>query len=423
MGDGSHGRSAHSGAVRLCYVVDDEPAICRLVSVGLQSCGVEAESFGDVPALIAGLARRLPDLVLLDVSLGESDAIEAIRGLANAGVAGRVHLMSGADAGLLEDVRRIGERRGLTMGPALSKPFRIDTLRRIVDGGQPRSGTADGPSSADQADAPQRPLSIDLGEALDRDWIELWYQPKLELKHGALVGAEGLARLRHPEWGPIFPASFIPNARGEDLVRLAERALHMALGDMAKFAEAGHTLQIAINVPVQALVNLPIGAIVREAHRGREREWGGIILEVTEDEIIKDIPLAREIATQLRIHGIDLALDDFGRGYSSLARLKELPFAELKLDRSFVDNCGSDPTNAALCKTVVELAHGFGLTVCAKSVENMDDLRTLIDLGCHTAQGFLFAKPADSLNFMRVLRRPAAPSSRLDNAADLKLRA
>ena len=137
-------------------------------------------------------------------------------------------------------------------------------------------------------------------------------------------------------------------------------------------------------------MKLPIAAIVREGRRNDD-DWAGILLEVTEDQVIRDIPMAHEIATQLRIHRIALAIDDFGNGYSSLARLKELPFAELKLDRSFVSGCGLDVGNAALCKTVADLAHRFGSLAVAEGVETTSDLATIRHVGCDVAQGFLFA--------------------------------
>jgi EAL domain-containing protein (putative c-di-GMP-specific phosphodiesterase class I) len=112
---------------------------------------------------------------------------------------------------------------------------------------------------------------------------------------------------------------------------------------------------------------------------------------VTEDQVIRDIATAHEIATQLRIYNIALAIDDFGRGYSSLARLKELPFAELKLDQSFVGDCGIDPTNAALCSMAVELAHRFGSLAVAEGIEKQSDLVAIAGAGCDIGQGFIFA--------------------------------
>jgi len=381
------------GQGALCFVVDDEPAISRFIAIALRDCGVASEQFTSASALVEGLRKVSPALVFLDVSLGDSDAIEAIRGLAAAKFPGSIQLMSGRDSYLLEEVRRVGERYGLRMLSPLQKPFRVDIVRRLVESEHLSAASA----GTVQAEPARRPASsvaagpkVDLGEALRRNWLELWYQPKLDLRRGRLVGAEGLARVRHPEHGIILPGGFIPQASDADLTALAEHALHEALRDARDFADAGHELRLAINVPVEALLNLPIPAIVREYRSSRDT-WVGIILEVTEDQVIRDIATAHEIATQLRIYQIDLAIDDFGRGYSSFSRLKELPFAELKLDQSFVENCAVDPTNAALCRTAVDLAHRFGSLAVAEGIEKPTDLAAIARTGCDIAQGFIFA--------------------------------
>jgi EAL domain-containing protein (putative c-di-GMP-specific phosphodiesterase class I) len=114
-------------------------------------------------------------------------------------------------------------------------------------------------------------------------------------------------------------------------------------------------------------------------------------LEVTESEVIEDVALVHEIATQLRIYGIALSIDDFGEGYSSFARLRELPFSELKLNSSFVQGCAEDAKNANICQSVIDLAHRFATAAVAEGVENALDLATIRDMGCDIAQGFLFA--------------------------------
>jgi EAL domain-containing protein (putative c-di-GMP-specific phosphodiesterase class I) len=297
---------------------------------------------------------------------------------------------------LLDDIKLIGERHGLRMRPALTKPFRVDAVKRIIDEEGLLSGAvaengreANVVVSTDRREWP----SVDLREALDRGWIEVWYQPKFDLRGRGLIGAEGLARMRHPQHGLLPPGAFIPQASTDDLVALAEVTIRVALGDSVAFGDSGFPVRLAVNVPVEALVALPISAIVRECLPGERDRRMGIILEVTEDQVIRDISTAHEIATQLRIYGIGLALDDFGSGYSSLSRLKDLPFAELKLDRSFVTGCGLDADNAALCTMVVELAHRFGCLAVAEGVETADDLATIRDVGCDLAQGFLFARP------------------------------
>src|SRR5205085_4734719 len=135
---------------------------------------------------------------------------------------------------------------------------------------------------------------------------------------------------------------------------MTEFALDAVLRDWSVFAGDGIPLRLSMNVPISALVKLPMASFVRD-RRPTNTSWPGLIFEVTEREILQDIPLAHEIATQLRIYGVDLAIDDFGAGCSSLTHLRELPFVELKLDRSFVTGCANNETNAKLCQTVIEL--------------------------------------------------------------------
>jgi EAL domain-containing protein (putative c-di-GMP-specific phosphodiesterase class I) len=178
------------------------------------------------------------------------------------------------------------------------------------------------------------------------------------------------------------------------------------LRDWQYFADHGFALKMALNVPVSALVKLPISTLVRE-NRPKSDKWPGLVLEVTEDQIVRDISLAHEIATQLKIYDIDLAIDDFGTGYSHLARLRELPFGELKLDRNLVANCGEDQTNAALCQTGIELAHRFGTKAVAEGIEKTTELEALVRMGCDLGQGFLFAPPMPKERFISLLRRRA----------------
>ena len=382
-------------ATALCFVVDGEPAVGRFVALAARRFGMHVEQFIDAVSMNAALPERSPDLIFLDVALGASDAIDAIRHLAAEKYTGALQLMSGSDAVLLEDVRLIGERHGLRMRPVLAKPFRMDAIKGIFDPECLLSPPADRFAERMELfrDGSAALPKIDLRQALDHGWIEMWYQPKVDLYGPELAGAEGLARIRHPERGILPPAAFIPMASGVDLVALADYALRTALRDSIAFADAGYPVRLAINVPVEALVRLPIASIVRDSFPDRQDRELGIILEVTEDQVIQDIVRVNGIATQLRTHGIGLSLDDFGRGYSSLARLRELPFAELKLDRSLVTGCGLDPESAALCRNVVELAHRFGCLAVAEGVETVDDLATIRRVGCDIAQGYLFARP------------------------------
>jgi EAL domain-containing protein (putative c-di-GMP-specific phosphodiesterase class I) len=271
------------------------------------------------------------------------------------------------------------------MRPPLVKPFRAAEIRQAVTAG--RSG-----SNLQTQSTVGSALRLSLDEAFANRWLELWYQPKIDLRANALAGAEGLIRCRHPQYGLLSPGTFLPEASEAGLTALTEYVVAAALRDWAALAEAGVGLRMAVNTSIGALTNLNLPSLVRQ-HRPKTDEWPGLILEVTEDQVIEDVALVHEIATQLRIYGIALSIDDFGEGYSSFARLRELPFHELKLDSSFVQGCAEDTTKAGICQSIIDLAHHFGAVAVAEGVESEFDLAAIRDMGCDIAQGYLFAQP------------------------------
>ena len=245
---------------------------------------------------------------------------------------------------------------------------------------------------------------VTLAAVLDNDWFELFYQPKIDLKSMRLVGAEALVRARHPTRGVLPPGVFLPGAGEEEMLALTERVIITALRDWEDCAKNGVSMKFAVNVPVSALVKLPIAEMLRE-ERPRSENWPGLIMEVTEDEIIHDLKIANDVADALRFYNCSLALDDFGAGYSSLARLKQLPFSELKIDRSYVTNCHVDRVNAGLCETIVELAKRFGLKTIAEGIETTHESHKLQAVGCDVGQGYLFAKPMSKADLIGIMRR------------------
>jgi EAL domain-containing protein (putative c-di-GMP-specific phosphodiesterase class I) len=245
---------------------------------------------------------------------------------------------------------------------------------------------------------------IAIAEALRNNWFEIWYQPKIDLKRKCLAGAEALARIRHPQFGVLQSGDFLPEVDDDSIAELAQQALLATLLDWTMFDEAGFNLHLAVNVPANVLFKLPIPRLVVEYQPKSER-WPGLILEVTEDQIVRDAALANEIATQLRVSGVTIALDEFGAGYSSFSSLRALPFAELKIDQSFVAGCATDAANAAICQTAIDLAHRFGSAAVAEGVERSADLQTLMVMGCDFGQGPLIAPPMPKERFLELLRQ------------------
>ena len=231
-----------------------------------------------------------------------------------------------------------------------------------------------------------------MQEALRRNWLEVWYQPKIDLRSFIISGAEALIRVRHPDHGVIEPGEFLPSA-GDPLYKpLSFLVVRRAMADWAAFAEKGFPLKLAVNVPASTL-NAPGFVDLARQMIPQDSRFPGLIVEVTEDEFVHDPESLREVATQLKLYNAWISIDDFGTAYASLSRLTDLPFVELKLDRSFVSHCASDRIKYALCQTVVDLARRFKASLCAEGVETADDLRCVRKLGFDSAQGYFLAKP------------------------------
>jgi EAL domain-containing protein (putative c-di-GMP-specific phosphodiesterase class I) len=390
----------------VCFVVDDEPGIQNIIALAAKGFGLRVECFRTAEKAIAALAVVKPDFVFLDVSLEGSDAIDVIRGFGAAGFTGTVQLMSGKDPVTIEEVRRVGERHGLVMLAPLHKPFRLEHVRSVIRS-QIEAPTARAENGAVRVVAKENDARVDLDAMLRKNCLEVWYQPKIDLKKMQFAGIEALVRCRHPERGLLAPAAFLPHADENLMIRLTEKVLLTALGDWPKLAQIGFPAMVAVNVPVCVLGKLPIHTLVRD-HKPQHDKWPGLMLEVTEDQAMRDIPLLHEVATQLRIHDIWLSVDDFGTGYSHLARLKDLPFAEVKLDRSLVTNCGENQNNASLCQAAIDLAHGFGCVAVGEGIESAAELKALTQMGCDLGQGYLFAKPMERDQLLHSLVQHSA---------------
>lgn len=323
-----------------------------------------------------------------------AEAIGTVVALGQRGYSGYVQLMSNRGSAVLAHVKGIGDQHRLLMLPPLKKPFETGSIVKILQ--DLRLG--DPPAAAGR---------VDLDEALKNNWIEFWFQPKIDLRKKQLVGAEAFARARHPTYGVLNPGAFMPGAPESALIKLSELALTQSLRSGLNFAKLGVSLRLAVNIPVSALVKIDIADIVQK-YKPHYEKWPGLIIDVTEEQIVTDLKLASEITKRLAPLNVKLAIDDFGRGYSSLVRLKELPFAELKLDRNFVADCGTDKVNAPLCKTVIDLAHNFGSIAVAIGIEKAADAMALVSMGCDYGQGFLLGQPMPEERFIALLRQRAS---------------
>lgn len=382
----------------LCYVVDEEASIRHFLSLVLHGFGVDTMEFPDGAALRRAIERRVPDLVFHDITLESADANESMVALGKHSFLGAVQLVSSRGAAVLDHVKNIGLQHKLTMLPVLKKPFETDAIVKILQ--ELKLGT---PAAV--------ATRLELEEALKNNWIEFWYQPKIDLRKKQLAGAEAYVRARHPQHGVVMPAAFMPGASEPAILKLSELALHSALKAGLNFSKLGINLLPTVNIPMAALTKLPVEDIVKSHHADGDI-WPGLVIDVPEEQVINDLAMASDLATRLGQSNVRLAIDDFGRGYSALAKLGELPFAELKLDRAFVADCGTDKVNARLCKTVIDLAHNFGRSAVAMGIEKAADAMALVSMGCNFGQGFLLGQPMPEERFVSLLRQRAATQGR-----------
>jgi EAL domain-containing protein (putative c-di-GMP-specific phosphodiesterase class I)/CheY-like chemotaxis protein len=384
----------------LAFIIDEEGSIRQFVSLILQGSGVDTIEFVDGASFRSTPIARLPDMVFLNVNLEVQDAVASIETLTKAGFTGSVQLKSSRGSAVLDNVKQAGEQMKLPMLPVLKKPFETSAIQKVLS--ELKLGHGPAPSG----------VKITLAEALKNNWVEFWYQPKIDLRRKQLAGAEAFARVCHPEHGILLPGSFMPGADDASVHTLAEQALVSALKSGLNLSRFGVNLRIAINVPVKCLVTLPVDKIVRE-HRPSVDDWPGLMIDVSEDQIITELKLANDLSKKFAEHHVRLAIDDFGKGHASLTKLKELPFAEMKLDRSFVVGCGTDKIHAPICKTVIDLAHSFGALAVGIGLEKASDASALVSMGCDLGQGFLFGQPMPEERFtallkQRVMVRPVA---------------
>ena len=387
----------------LCYVVDEESSIRHFLSLVLHGSGVDTVEFPDGAAMRKAVESRPPALIFHNISLESADAIESVVALGKLRYRGAVQLMSARGAAVLEHVKVIGSQHKLQMMPVLKKPFETDTIVKIIQElklGMPPAVAA----------------RLELDDAIKNKWIEFWYQPKIALRRKQLAGAEAYARVRHPQHGLVLAGAFTANASEAGNVKLAELALESALKTSTHFSKLGVNLRLSVNIPVPALLKLSVPDIV-QAHHPANQKWPGLIIDLPEEQIVGDLALASDLSKKLEPHNVRLAIDNFGRTFSSLAKVEELPFEELKLDRSFVADCGTDKVNAPLCKSVIDLAHNFGRYVVAVGIEKAADALALVSMGCDYGQGFLLGQPMPEERFISLLRQRAATQGRnLDGA-------
>ena len=254
-------------------------------------------------------------------------------------------------------------------------------------------------------------LEDDLSHAIDRAQLVVYYQPEIDLRTGAIIGIEALLRWRHPSRGFIPPDQFIPLAEDCGLIAaLGTWTLRHACNMLRRLRQdlpGLEQLRLNVNVSPRQLTRTFVDDLTRVCHdTGIDPHQ--LVLEITETTLIDDIPTAAPVLRDIRRLGVQLAIDDFGIGYSALSYLRDLPIAVIKLDKYFIGHL-HETTSSAIVRAVMQLADDLGLSVTAEGVETVQQHHDLQRLGCTRAQGYLFARPIPEQQLRELLQRRQGP--------------
>jgi EAL domain-containing protein (putative c-di-GMP-specific phosphodiesterase class I)/ActR/RegA family two-component response regulator len=334
------------------------------------------------------------DLIFLDINMPGMDGIEFIRRLVECQYRGSVVLVSGENNRMLESVEKLIETQQLKALGHLQKPVQQKELASLLSRIEPVVGREVLGRAARQAyDIDELRAAVTNGELVN------YYQPKVALTTGEVVGVESLVRWQHPRDGLVFPDQFIALAEEYGLIRDVTRAVLAAAMKQAKlWRQAGHDLPIAVNVSMDDMTALDFPDVAAALAESVGIEPRVITLEVTEGKVMKQLSTVLDVLSRLRLKRFRLSIDDFGTGHSSLAQLRDLPFDELKVDRGFVHGAAADPTLQAICNASVRMAHQLRLQVVAEGIENQSDWDILRELGCDIGQGYLMARPMPAVD-------------------------
>jgi len=385
-------------------IIDDEHPICDLIADVAEAYSYNAYTATSYAEAQAILETVSPNLIFIDLMLPDVDGVEIVRNIGAGRCDAKIVLMSGVNHKILASAIRVAVNQGLNVLGYLTKPFSVREVRDLLDTGRRQE---------------VMPSAEALTSALERDELTLYYQPKVQLgpqQSMAVTGAEALVRWKHPDYGLIMPDRILPIAEANDLMgRLTDCVIRSAIGQLKTWKNEGLDTVVSINIPPNLLTDRALPDRLADMMAEAQLDPGLLCLEMTENASIGDYVDAAEILTRFRLKGFGLSLDDFGTGHSSLIQLHQMPFSELKIDRSFITEIETNHDAQIIVRAIVDLARNLELTVCAEGVETAGSLRYLRNIGCHLVQGYYFGRATTPEAFAELVRRWYKGSERQEN--------
>ncbi|MGB3122394.1 MAG: EAL domain-containing response regulator [Pseudomonas sp.] len=401
-------------------IVDDEPQVRKLLETLLQHEGYQTLCASSGEEALQLVAQRPPDLILLDVMMPGMDGYEVASQLKNDATTASIPIIM--LSALSESDARVA---GLETGAEefISKPvervelwLRVRNLLRLKAHGdqlknhslmleqrlQQQTGeTAD----MNVHDLARQDLESALRQAVEQRDFRVHYQPKIELAGGQICALEALLRWERPGYGAVSPAVFVPVLESMGLIVTVGRWVIENVCEQIAEWQRGPigAVEVSVNVSGHQLIEGDLIADIALilAQTGVEPHW--LEVELTEGSLMENTQHTIASLKRLRAMGVKISIDDFGTGYSSLAYLRRFPIDTLKIDIAFIREVTTNPQDAAITRTIIELAHSLNLRVVAEGVETQAQLAFLKEAGCDQIQGYLFSRPLPVATLERLL--------------------
>lgn len=375
-------------------IVDDHHFLRTAVQRMLNTLGVQqvlqANDGERALDILQGEEAQPIDVVLCDLDMPGMDGMEFLRHLANTHQSPlSIIIMSGLDGALINSVEKMATAYGLRLLSAVEKPLSLAKL----DAALARHYQLD-----DRL--PVCPLFVctleEILEGVRSKQFEPFFQPKLDFRTGHVIGAEALARWRHPKHGLLEPRDFIhvlENAQQIDTLTFFMLEETSIAGHLLQ--ELGHNVSLSINLSLISLSDPTLAERITQTVRSAGIDPKQITLEITEAASMTEAAQALENLARLRMRGFGLSIDDYGTGYSSMQQLTRIPFSELKIDASFIKNVATDKALRIIVESSIEMARKLQVKSVAEGVESQADWDVLQGMGCDAAQGYFIARPMD----------------------------
>lgn len=384
-------------------IIEDVEEIGEMLTQFVQVLGfsgVHYSNFAEVSIEDLNKAEH----IILDLNMPKIDGMDVLEHLSEIKLKANIILCSGMSADILDAAADVLTESGLRFGGILNKPFSIEDIKTLLEFTSSHKKTAQLSTNQYQQVVLTR---LELILALKNNWFYPMFQPQLDINSNTLFGIECLARLNHPLLGSFSPDIFIEKLVEYDLIdEFTEKFIVNCLSQLQKI-QFPSTKRISFNIDPHSL-NKPFLTKILNIFSDFDIDNEQVCLEITELSVLETSKEIKSVLTKLRVHGVNISLDDFGTGFSTIHELDHLPFSELKIDKSFVENITTRVNTKAIVKHMIDLAQDINVLLVAEGIETEEQALCLKDMGCQYMQGFLYAQPLDLEDLFKFVTRGIA---------------